>query len=319
MLVDEAKITVVAGHGGAGLVHFLSNRQNFKGGPDGGNGGDGADIYLLAVSDISRLKRYKARTRFLAPHGGRGGPKDQTGARASDLVLEVPVGTQVRLIEKKQIYDLVKIGQKILIAKGGRGGRGNTAFKSSRNTTPRNSEPGQEGETVTLAFDLKLIADFGLIGLPNAGKSSLLNVLTNANVRVANYPFTTLEPNLGVLPNTSILADIPGLIEGASSGKGLGHRFLKHIERTKTLIHCLSSESLDLKKDYQTIRRELQNFNLRLTKKKEIILLTKVDLLSINQLTDKLKTLKKLNPLVYPISIHHPSQIKKISDLLCQL
>ncbi len=319
MLVDEAKITITAGKGGDGAVHFSSNRHNPKGGPDGGNGGKGGDIYLHAARDIMLLKKYKAQTRFQAQNGQRGGDKDKTGAGGQDLILKIPIGTQVEVIEKKETHDLTRSGQEILIAAGGKGGRGNTAFKSSRNTTPRQSDFGKEGEFFTLAFHLKLIADFGFIGLPNAGKSSLLNALTKARARVAAYPFTTLEPNLGVLPNGLVVADIPGLIEGASGGKGLGHKFLKHIERTKTLLHCLSSESLDLEKDYRIIRQELTDFNPLLSKKKELLILTKTDLLTTKEIKEKLKVLKKLNPSSHSTSIHKPDLLKKTSDLICQL
>lgn len=319
MLIDEAKITITAGKGGDGAVHFSSSRHNPKGGPDGGNGGQGGDVYLQAVRDIMRLKKYKAQTRFQAENGKRGADKDKTGANGQDLILKIPAGTQVEIIEKNKIHDLVRSGQKVLVATGGRGGRGNTAFKSSRNTTPRQFDFGKEGESFTLALHLKLIADLGFIGLPNAGKSSLLNALTKAHARVAAYPFTTLEPNLGVLPNGLILADIPGLIEGASKGKGLGHKFLKHIERTKILLHCLSSESLDLEKDYRIIRQELSDFNPLLLKKKEILFLTKTDLLTTKKTKEKLKILKKLNPSTYPTSIHQNTLLKKTSDLICRL
>jgi len=319
MLVDEVKITITAGKGGDGAVHFSSSRHNPKGGPDGGNGGKGGNVYLQAVRDIMRLKKYKAQTRFQAQNGQRGADKDKTGANGQDLILKIPAGTQIEIIEKNETHDLTRSDQKILVAIGGKGGRGNTAFKSSRNTTPRQFDFGKEGESFTLALHLKLIADFGFIGLPNAGKSSLLNALTKARARVAAYPFTTLEPNLGVLPNGLIIADIPGLIGGASKGKGLGHKFLKHVERTKILLHCLSSESLDLEKDYRIIRQELSDFNPLLSKKKELLLLTKTDLLTTKEIKEKLKTLKKLNPSTYPVSIHQTSLLKKTSDLICRL
>lgn len=279
MLIDEVRITIKAGDGGDGLVHFYSDRWRPKGGPDGGNGGRGGSIYFRAVNDITRLHQFRHQTTFKASPGQSGGPNQRSGKNGPDLVLDIPVGTLIIYDNGSQL-ELTQVGQLELIAKGGRGGLGNFHFRSSTNQTPQNSKPGQKTTPRNLFLQLKLIADVGLIGLPNAGKTSLLNELTAASAKVANYPFTTLEPNLGVIPNGAIVADIPGLIEGASQGKGLGVKFLKHIERTRLLLHCISLESADPEHDYCVIRQELANYSSKLSSKPEIVVFTKSDLAS---------------------------------------
>ncbi|MBI2338470.1 GTPase ObgE [Candidatus Daviesbacteria bacterium] len=249
MLVDEAEIIIRGGHGGEGRVSFRGKKG---GGPDGGNGGKGGDVYARAVSDIYALRQYSGKKVYQAEDGEGGGTEIRSGANGKDLILTVPVGTFLT-DEKGVEVELTEEGQKVLLAKGGLGGRGNESFKSPASTTPRYAQKGLRGQERRLPLKLKLIADLGLIGLPNAGKSSLLNELTNANAKIGNYPFTTLEPNLGVLQG-KVIADIPGLIEGASEGRGLGHKFLKHIEKVKLLIHCISSESENPLKDYKIIR-----------------------------------------------------------------
>ncbi|MBI4058623.1 GTPase ObgE [Candidatus Microgenomates bacterium] len=303
MLVDEAEIIIKGGHGGTGRVSF----RRKMGGPDGGDGGRGGSIYVKATSDIYGLQQYLSKKSWEAENGGRGGSEISSGANGKDLLLTMPVGTLLTN-EKGEEIELSQVDQELLLAKGGLGGRGNESFKSSTNTTPKYAQPGLPGEEKKLKLKLKLIADFGLIGLPNAGKSSLLNELTSAGAKVGDYPFTTLEPNLGVLKG-KVLADIPGLIEGASEGKGLGHKFLKHIEKVKLLLHCISSESEDPLRDYKIVRRELAKFNPELLDKREIILMTKSDLAEIK--------LKKIgNKEVIPISIHNWDSIQNLIKIL---
>ncbi|MBU1000705.1 GTPase ObgE [Patescibacteria group bacterium] len=306
MLIDEAEIIVKAGHGGAGRVSFRGKKT---GGPDGGNGGKGGDVLIRAVSDIYVLKQFLSKKVRKAEDGKNGGSRIRSGANGKDLILTMPVGTVITDEEDRE-SELIEEGQEILLAKGGLGGRGNESFKSSINTTPRYAQKGLSGEEKRLKIKLKLIANFGLIGLPNAGKSSLLNEITNANAKIGDYPFTTLEPNLGVL-NGKVLADIPGLIEGASEGKGLGYKFLKHIEKVELLLHCISSESDDPAGDYKIIREELKKFNSSLLNKKEIILLTKSDLKEI-----KIKRINKKK--VLPISIHDWDSVQALIKILLE-
>ncbi len=312
MFTDEVEIILKAGHGGAGKVSFYPGE---KSGPDGGNGGKGGDIYLRATSDLTALKRFTHNKLIEAENGQPGSSNRKFGRDGQDREVVIPVGSVLKDKETGEQWELETPDQVMLISKGGKGGRGNYEFKSPRKTTPMYAQPGLEGEKRYLKVELKLIAQFGLIGLPNAGKSSLLNELTMANVRVANYPFTTLEPSLAVF-NKKIIADIPGLIEGAHQGKGLGIKFLKHIEKVSVLLHCISVESADLKKDYKTIRDELKEYNSELLAKKEIILLTKSDLVSKEELKQKLAIFKKMKKEVYPISIHDWDSLELLKNQL---
>jgi GTP-binding protein len=277
MITDEIKIKVQAGRGGDGVVAF--NKIKMALGPTGGKGGQGGNVYFEGVLDMTALNKYKRKKDYWAEDGKNGKSDKSTGHNGQDLILTVPTGSVIKNLDNSTELEVTEDGQKILAAKGGIGGRGNFYFRSPRHTSPKKAEKGKLGEIFEYFIELRLIADIGLIGLPNAGKSSLLNELTNAKAQVANYPFTTLEPNLGVMDNL-ILADIPGLIEGASRGKGLGIKFLKHIRRTKVLVHCLSLETQDWQRDYQIIRDELKSYNQELLRKPEILLLTKSDLIN---------------------------------------
>lgn len=312
MLIDEVEITLKAGHGGAGKASFY---PGFKSGPDGGNGGRGGDIYIRVTSDLTVLNRFSREKLVAAENGEMGGSNRKSGSDGKDVEIEMPVGTQLVDKATNEKLELNTVGERFLICKGGLGGRGNFELRSSRNTTPKVAQKGLPGEERELEVYLKLIADFGLVGLPNAGKSSLLNELTAANVKVANYPFTTLEPNLGVV-DEKIIADIPGLIEGAAEGRGLGIRFLKHIEKVGLLLHTVSAESVEPVKDYLTVRDELGKYNPELLKKEEIILLTKSDLVDKKQLEVKLKALKKFKKQIVPVSIYDLDSIMNLKKLL---
>ncbi|MDO8429581.1 MAG: Obg family GTPase CgtA, partial [Candidatus Daviesbacteria bacterium] len=257
MFVDDIHIKLKAGKGGNGKVSFIPRK---KAGPDGGNGGNGGDLYFKFSSDLSLLSQFSSNQTIKAENGGNGGSNNMSGKRGEDLEILLPVGSTIINTESAETLELDKVGERILFGKGGRGGRGNFVMRSSVNTTPMVAERGQIGEERSVQILLKLIADFGLIGLPNSGKSSLLNALTGANAKVGDYEFTTLEPSLGVLKG-KIIADIPGLIEGASLGRGLGIRFLKHIEKVSILLHCIAADSVDFKKDFQTVNQELKSFN----------------------------------------------------------
>ncbi len=317
MFVDEVTISVKAGNGGPGKVAF--NKIPKMLGPTGGNGGHGGAVYVVGVSDLSALKKYRFEKKFTAGHGEPGGINNRSGGDGANVTLEVPVGTIIHNLTLGEDIEVVAVGEPIMIAKGGQGGKGNFMFRSSTNTSPMESQPGLPGQAYELQLELRLIADAGFIGLPNAGKSSLLNALTRASAKVANYPFTTLEPNLGALfPSKALqasdeeqaktkpilLADIPGIIEGASAGRGLGVKFLRHVTRTKYLFHCISSESMDLKGDYEIIRVELGVHDQELLKKPECILLTKTDLIPESEVKERLKVLKKLNKKVIPVSTY---------------
>lgn len=284
MLIDDITIAVKSGNGGDGRVDF--NRTKMSLGPTGGKGGKGGSAYLRAVSDIGALSKFRHKRNFSAQNGAMGGIQICEGKSGEDLTLTVPVGTVVVFGNGRETQEMTRVGQKLLVAKGGIGGRGNFLFRSPTNTSPKQREEGKPGEEVELHLTLKLIADVGFVGLPNAGKSSLLNSLTNAKSRVANYAFTTLEPHLGAYYEL-ILADIPGLIEGASEGRGLGVKFLRHVERTNTLFHLVSVENEDVVDAYTTVREELGKYNPELLAKKEHVFLSKCDLVSFEEMTRK--------------------------------
>ena len=321
MLIDEVKIKLSGGKGGDGCVAF--NKNKHEKGPTGGDGGNGGSVYLEGTSNLTALNKFRFKKEFSAEDGVDGKNKILEGKRGKDLILKVPIGTVAHNLNTVgdrhachlRDIEIIENKEKILIARGGRRGRGNYFFRSSTNTTPKECEEGKIGEQLDFLLELRLIADVGFIGLPSAGKSSLLNVLTKANVKVAAYPFTTLEPNLGDFYGL-IIADIPGLIEGASAGKGLGIRFLRHIKRTRILIHCLSSESEDLLKDYQAIKNELKKYELKLARKREYIFLTKTDLLSKKEIAKKIEILKKINPNVLAVSIYDEESIEGVRKVL---
>jgi GTP-binding protein len=313
VFIDEIEVTIKAGDGGEGKVSFGKLE---KSGPDGGNGGKGGDVYVVGSSDLTLLNQFRSKSIIEAENGVPGSKDKCAGKNGDDLIIILPVGSLLKDKKTKEVFELEKVGQKILICVGGKGGVGNFDLRSSRNTTPTSTIPAKKGQKRNLLISLRFIADFGLIGLPSSGKSSLLNELTNTEVKTAAYHFTTLSANLGVLPNKKIIADIPGLIEGASKGKGLGIRFLKHIQKVGLLLHCISSDSLDPLKDYEIVRKEIGNFSDRLLDKKEVILLTKHDLLDKRQL-DKVKTLlKKLKKDIIVTSIYDNESLEKLQNKL---
>ena len=304
MFTDEAIIEVASGKGGDGMVHFHREKYVPRGGPDGGDGGRGGSVLLKVQATLNTLSAFRHITRYAAQDGKGGGSNNKYGKSAEDLIVAVPPGTVVYDMssgEKELLGDLTEAGQRLLVCKGGRGGRGNTHFKSSTNQVPRTAERGVPGEEKRLQLELKLIADIGIVGVPNAGKSTLLSVLTNAKPKIAAYPFTTLEPNLGVAKvdddTTVVLADIPGLIEGAAEGAGLGHDFLRHVQRTRVLIHLLDGLSDDPLADFSQINAELALFDPRLAEKPQIVALNKIDQAEVKEIWPTIK--KKLKKLGY--------------------
>jgi GTP-binding protein len=298
MLIDTAEITVRGGHGGAGML------KKHKG-PDGGNGGRGGNVYVKGSSNVNLLNQFSEKDTFVAENGEMGARNNKTGKNGRDIEIFLPAGTS--MYDKKTgelITEIDKIGERILICKGGKGGWGGEI-----------AQKGDRGEEKKLALSLRLIADFGLIGLPNAGKSSLLNELTNAKAVTADYPFTTLEPNLGVFEGR-VLADIPGLIEGASTGRGLGVSFLKHIEKVSVLLHCISCETKDALKDYKIVRKELEDFKPELNEKPEIIILTKTDIVNSTDVKKLISTLKKESKKVIPVSIYDYQSLEELKKVL---
>ncbi len=316
--IDEVSFHVTAGRGGDGVVRWLHEKGKEFMGPAGGDGGKGGDVYIEGVRDINALINYKNIKLIEAENGGHGDKKSMAGRDGDDLILKLPIGSIVYNHDTLQQHELLTEGQRILILKGGRYGLGNEHFKGSTNQRPEQTTEGRPGEEADITIELRLVVDAGFVGFPNAGKSSLLNALTNAKSKVASYQFTTLEPSLGDMYGF-ILADIPGLIEGASEGKGLGDKFLRHIERTKMLIHCISLESEDIAKDYKTIRKELEAFDPSLITKKEILLLTKTDLIDEKTLKAKIKEAKKLNPDVYSVCVIDDVQAKSLKDDLVKM
>jgi GTP-binding protein len=311
MFVDKVKIYVKAGDGGDGAVAFLREKYKPYGGPAGGDGGKGGDVILMATSKKLTLYDFKYKRHFRAPNGERGRGKNQHGKDAQDLTLEVPIGTVVIDAESGQVIcDLTQEGQMCVVAKGGKGGRGNAHFATPTNQAPKYAEKGQKGEERWLLLELKLIADVGIIGLPNAGKSTLISKLTKAKPKIADYPFTTLSPVLGVMEledtNRIALADIPGLIEGASQGKGLGLEFLRHIERTKLLLHLVDvsdQRQIEPLEAFQIVNSEMEKYNPKLLKKKQIVVGTKIDILSDRKILNKLKKeFAKMGYMFIPVS-----------------
>lgn len=313
MLIDDVKIKVSAGNGGKGAVAFNKNLMSL--GPTGATGGKGGSVYAEAISDLSSLNQFRFKKILSAENGQEGRSQFRDGQDGKDLILKVPVGTLIHNLTTGEEIELIKIGERLILTKGGNGGKGNFHFRSSRNTSPKQFQPGLPGEEFEFRLELKLIADVGFVGLPNVGKSSLLNALTNAKSKVANYAFTTLEPNLGVYYEL-VLADIPGLIEGSSQGKGLGIKFLRHVERTKIIFHFISAESPDPRKDYKIIKKELGLYNGELLKKQEYLFLTKSDQLPPKELKVKLSVLKGINPKAIAISILDDESVDEVKEIL---
>ena len=319
--LDQVKIYIKAGNGGDGSPSFRREKFIEYGGPDGGDGGKGGSVILKAEQNLNTLIDFRYQQHHKAKRGENGAGQNRTGKSGEDLILKVPLGTQVFEEDNKTlIYDFTKISEEFIAAAGGKGGLGNTRFKSSTNRAPRKFTKGTQGEEFTIWLQLKTIADIGIIGLPNAGKSSLLASVTNANPKIANYQFTTLNPNLGVASydNKEItIADIPGLVEGAHKGTGLGIQFLKHIERCKSLLHLIDITSEDLKKSYQQVKNELKKYSNKLTKKKELIVLNKIDLIDEKEVNHIIKDFKKnTKSEVIAVSTFNKSSVSKIKSKL---
>ena len=319
--LDQVKIYIKAGNGGDGSPSFRREKFIEFGGPDGGDGGKGGSVILKAEQNLNTLIDFRYQQHHKAKRGENGAGQNRTGKGGEDLILKVPLGTQVFEEDNKTlIYDFTKISEEFIAAAGGKGGLGNTRFKSSTNRAPRKFTKGTQGEEFTIWLQLKTIADIGIIGLPNAGKSSLLASVTNANPKIANYQFTTLNPNLGVASydNKEItIADIPGLVEGAHKGTGLGIQFLKHIERCKSLLHLIDITSEDLKKSYQQVKNELKKYSNKLTKKKELIVLNKIDLIDEKEVNNIIKDFKKnTKSEVIAVSTFNKSSVSKIKSKL---
>ncbi len=311
MFVDEVTIKVKAGSGGRGAVTFFPMKK----GPSGGPGGNGGSVFVEADPQMADLHKYLGAKEYKAENGQPGQSFRKNGRDGEDLILKVPIGTLLTDQETGFEIDVNEPGKQFLLARGGSGGRGNTAFATSTHQVPHEYKKGTPGQQKKYRTVLRLIADFGLVGLPNAGKSSLLNELTAARVRTAMYAFTTLEPNLGVF-EASVIADIPGLIEGASQGKGLGFKFLKHVEKVPVILHCIAADSPDIEKDYQTVMHELTSYNPEVAEKEQTIILTKTDLVSEKRQKELLKQLSQFQKQVLPVSIYNPDQFEKLQQFL---
>jgi len=309
--VDYVKINVRSGNGGKGSAHLRREKYVAKGGPDGGNGGRGGNIVFLSDKNLWTLFHFKFQKHFKAENGGDGSKSRSSGSNGKDEIIRVPVGTVVKDSDTNQIlYESINDGDKKIVVEGGKGGLGNWNFKSPTNQTPRYAQPGISGVEKKLTIELKVLADVGLVGLPNSGKSTLLSVLTDAKPKIANYEFTTLKPNLGIVKhrdyNTFVISDIPGIIEGASKGKGLGHHFLRHIERNSILVILISVESENVKKTYDILIKELKTYNSELMDKEKLLVISKCDLIEIKDL-NKIKS--NFNSTFNNIDIHYISSV----------
>ncbi|NEM98269.1 GTPase ObgE [Pontibacter burrus] len=318
--IDYVKICSRSGHGGGGSAHLHRDKKTAKGGPDGGDGGRGGHVILKGNSQLWTLLHLQYRKHVIAENGHNGGPSHSSGAQGGDQVLEVPLGTVAKNAETGEIMcEITEDGQEIILTPGGRGGLGNAHFKSPTNQTPRYAQPGEPGIEEWVVLELKLLADVGLVGFPNAGKSTLLSVVSAAKPKIANYPFTTLEPNLGVVAyrdyKSFVMADIPGIIEGASEGKGLGLRFLRHIERNSMLLFMVSCESADIAEEYNILLHELETYNPELLDKKRILAITKSDMLDEELENEMRKTLPKELETVFISSITGKN-ITQLKDMI---
>lgn len=317
MFIDELTIHIKAGRGGDGVVLWLHEKGKEFSGPSGGNGGKGGDVFVTAVRDIGLLSEYKNKKEFVAENGESGQKNSRHGRGGEDLTIPLPIGSVVTNLATRRVVSLTKLGQTEKILIGGRGGLGNEFFKSSRNIRPKESTKGASGDEADFFIELELVADAGFVGLPNAGKSSLLNALTNSKAKVGAFQFTTLEPNLGDFYGF-ILADIPGLIEGAAEGKGLGYKFLRHVKRTKMIFHCVSVEG-NVVEDYDTVRAELSLYGKEIPEKSEIIIITKTDLATPEEIKEKIKQLKKRNKHILTSSTIDENSIRDLKTAISKV
>jgi GTP-binding protein len=317
-LIDELHIRIKAGDGGDGVTRWRHEKGVERAGPAGGNGGRGGDVYVRAIRDIAVLAKYKNTKEFAAEDGESGMKKSMYGRNGEDLIIDVPIGSILTNLETREKFNLVEDGKKVKILNGGKGGLGNEYFKSAVNQSPEKQTNGKRGEAAEFYIEVELVADAGLIGLPNAGKSTLINGLTNSKSKIGAYQFTTLEPSLGDMYGY-IIADIPGLIEGASEGRGLGHKFLRHIKRTKMLFHCISLENEDIVKAYKVIRNELKEYSPELAEKKEVIIITKTDLVDEKTVAKAVTKLSKFNKNILTATILDDDSMKKLKDNLVKI
>ena len=311
--IDELTINASAGKGGDGVVRWRHEKFKEFGGPSGGDGGRGGDVYVRAVRDVHLLSKYRHNPNFAAGNGGDGQKNDLHGADGEDLYIDIPIGSVVKNLKTGTEVSLVEEDESIKLLSGGRGGRGNASFKSSTNQRPEECTHGEPGESADFDIEIRLIADIGLVGLPSAGKTSLLNTLTNAKGKIGDYPFTTLEPNLGEFYGY-IIVDIPGLIEGALDGKGLGHKFLRHIRRTRIIAHLVSLENEKPMEAYKTIRNEIKKYDEELAMKPEIIVLTKSDTVSADAADERRSAFEKVVSEVFVVSLYDDDSVKKLRD-----
>jgi GTP-binding protein len=317
--VDYVKIYCLSGNGGAGSVHFRREKYIPKGGPDGGDGGKGGDIVMVGNAQLWTLLHLRFERHLRAGHGDPGGGQRSTGADGEDIIIEVPLGTVAKDTETDEVIgEIMEDGERIVLLRGGRGGQGNDHYKSATNQTPRFAQPGEEGSEATIVFELKVLADVGLVGFPNAGKSTLLSVVSAAKPEIADYPFTTLQPNLGIVAyrdqQSFIMADIPGIIEGAHEGKGLGLRFLRHIERNSVLLFLVPADADDIKKEFHVLLNELKQYNPELLDKQRILAVSKSDLLD-RELMDEIEKDLPDVPYVFISSVTNTGLIA-LKDLL---